>query len=314
MIDMLDRAIPLILSNERENIFGGLYYLYEQLYRFKRSVTPEEWQALIQKASAHEINGLLAASPQFNHAQRWPRRYLGDAVFMDMIYGLGGTGRNLAEASLKGRYINEFIFGLPVEQAIRRARIRSAQTIDRIAYSAKGSDSSHILSVGCGHLREACLSCALKDRITGRFVALDQDRKSLDLVAEAYGELGVETVHADIEALCRGGVVSGGFDLIYAANLYEYLDDETAKRLTRCVFEMLNPGGSLMITNISPFARDSGVMEALMNWPLVYRDQRDLKRMAGVLPKERIERMRTYEECFYWDNCLVYMEVSRKRE
>jgi len=88
------------------------------------------------------------------------------------------------------------------------------------------------------------------------------------------------------------------FDLIYSAGLYDYLHDKGARRLTKNLFDLLNPGGTLIIGNFSPnnppdvrFA-----MEYLYDWMLIYRDESEMYRLADGIPESDIEKMTLLQE------------------
>ena len=65
----------------------------------------------------------------------------------------------------------------------------AARLIDDLARSTHRPD---ILSVACGHLREAELSGAVANSALGRFVAVDQDRDSVQFVADRWAANGVD--------------------------------------------------------------------------------------------------------------------------
>ena len=65
----------------------------------------------------------------------------------------------------------------------------------------------------------------------------------------------------------------GLFDLVYSTGLFDYLQQPVARRLVTNLFQLLNPGGRLLVANFLPGIRDVGYMEAFMDWRLVYRDE-----------------------------------------
>lgn len=93
------------------------------------------------------------------------------------------------------------------------------------------------------------------------------------------------------------------FDLIYSAGLYDYIltfDDKRkgAMALTTNLFHLLKPGGRLLIGNFSPnnpldlrFA-----MEYLYDWVLIYRDEKEMYRLADGIPASDIAEITLLEE------------------
>ena len=95
-----------------------------------------------------------------------------------------------------------------------------------------------------------------------------------------------------------GRLAEASFDLIYSAGLYDYLREGGAARLTRNLFDLLKPGGSLIIGNFSlrnPLHLRFP-MEYLYDWVLIHRDEKAMARLAGGIPDADMEEMTLLEE------------------
>ena len=131
------------------------------------------------------------------------------------------------------------------------------------------------MSLACGHIRELADSALWKSSC-GELVALDQDQESLAVVRGTYPDR-VVPVCRPIRDYLSGQLDLGSFDLIYAAGLLDYLHDGALQRLLSASIDRLNPGGRLLVANFTPQIRDSGYMEAIMDWFLVYRTADELR-------------------------------------
>jgi SAM-dependent methyltransferase len=128
-------------------------------------------------------------------------------------------------------------------------------------------------------------------------VALDQDPLSLDLVRRDWAHRGVEVREGSARSLIRGGLETlGRFDFIYALGLYDYLSDETGRRLASACLDMLRPGGKLWIANFVEDLWSSGYMEAVMDWWLVYRGESALEELAEGIDPGKLGCVRTFRE------------------
>jgi cyclopropane fatty-acyl-phospholipid synthase-like methyltransferase len=72
----------------------------------------------------------------------------------------------------------------------------------------------------------------------------------------------VQSLNKSVRELLRDRTFEGRFDLIYSAGLYDYLEKKVATKLTDRLFELLAPGGYLLLTNFLPSIRSWGMWRA----------------------------------------------------
>lgn len=239
---------------------------------------PELWE---QSRMAVESNASLLASlskcPYIQRARAKPRGYAGDAVMMDYLYGL------FSPDLLKGLdAVGEEIFRTTTNSAAAGAvRYRRRLISNAIDFACQVPEQN-VLSVACGHLREAECSLAVNAQQFGNFYALDHDSESLQVVAESYGHLGVTPVRSSVARILAGKPTPEmptdlPLHFIYSAGLYDYLDEPTAAALTAKLAGMLAPQGRILLANFLPSHKDVGFMEAVMDWHLIYRTPSELE-------------------------------------
>jgi hypothetical protein len=119
---------------------------------------------------------------------------------------------------------------------------------------------------------------------------------------------GVTTVRASVRALIAEKAGFSDLHFVYAAGLYDYLHQPLAARLTRVMFDMLRPGGRLLVANFAPSLRDVGYMEAYMAWELIYRDEAAMRALAQEIPPEAIGGIHLFRDPH--EN-IVFLEVVR---
>ena len=227
---------------------------------------------------------------------------------MDLVYAAedGFDLAALEQTSELGRQIYHYILHASEARAVRTRRRIISEKVNELATRTPGA---HILSLACGHLREAkCCTAFLEGRIR-RYVAVDQDKESLAVVEREMGPLGVETLAASIRDILKGQVVLTGFDFVYATGLYDYLTEPVAQRLCAILFGMLNPGGRFLIANFLPNIPNAGYMEAYMDWWLIYRTEAELLRLAQTLPDEQVEMVNLFIE---ENKNIAFLEVERR--
>jgi hypothetical protein len=138
-------------------------------------------------------------------------------------------------------------------------------------------------------------------------IALDADAETLAIVAARGMDCVVPMEMSADRLLLRWGGL-GRFDLVYSAGLYDYLAAPLAQRLTTCLFEMLTPGGRLLVGNFLPNQPDAGYMETYMGWQLLHRTDAELAALTTDLPSDKVAQARTHSDPF---GTIGYLEVRR---
>jgi len=241
------------------------------------------WRSFVAEAvAAHPVRAVLHEEPFTRHAFEKPRGYPGDAGLLDLIY----RDRPFSgPITARGVQLHNWSEKQPACRSVRARRDLLAGWID---ITARNRAKPRILSVACGHLREAQRSEAVRGGHIGELVAVDQDPASVSVVEREQKQFNVTPIVASFRRLMLRSASWGTFDFAYAAGLYDYLPALAAQRLTRTMFTMLRPGGVLLVANFAPELRDIGYMEAIMDWTLIYRDESTVERFAELLPPEEI--------------------------
>jgi SAM-dependent methyltransferase len=296
--ESLNGARILFLENHPE---AALHEAVQYFAKLRRAIPADLWKETTATFQQDPLHDIFCECPLQRRAYQKPRGYAGDAPMLDFIYGLtpapAGTstiGRRLFEQGLKSASC----------QSVRARKEILAEIIDETA--AKVS-RPRILSVACGHLREGLDSQALRSGHVGELIALDQDAESLDLVRREYAGMPVTPFHGSARGILSRKVAFSGLDLIYSAGLYDYLSDPVATRLNQTLFEMLLPGGKLLIANFAPNLVDIGFMEASMDWWLIYRDERGCADMMSAIDARHPRRY--FRD---WPGNVVFVEVTKR--
>lgn len=287
---------------------GAMHALIAYLGDLRRGLQPDDWRTLAAEViNTHPIAQLVRQCPLTSHCADKPRGYAGDAELIDHIYGLGHATRAPHPATLAGR-IYAWNVNTPGCRAARRRREIIAAEIDKAA-ARRSPERASMLSVACGHLREADLAVAFRDGSIRRFIALDQDKDSLAEVDRAYGHLGVEPMVGTVRSIIARKTVFSDLDFVYAAGLYDYLVAPIGMRLISRMFEFLRPGGRLLIANFSPSLPGIGYMEAFMEWRLIYRTGEEMRALFGDLPTDDIGGVEVFEDEI---GAIVYAAVEKR--
>lgn len=295
---MCERALHLF---ERRAVDEAMRYTTQTLDRLRRQASASEWRELIQHSALDPLRAALHEDPYTARGFSKPRGYPGDAVLLDYIYGAAPLPE---ETSPLGCRIYQWC--RENSTAFKSVSARRDLLARKIDETARRRPGARVLAVACGHLREAALSASISNGEISELVALDQDPSSLGVVSATYPGTAVRALQAGVGDIIKSRVDLGGFDLIYAAGLYDYLDDRLGKRLTGSLCSLLRPGGRMIIAN---FTRcwEAGYIEAMMLWYLRYRTTDQL---AALVPEHG------FSECTVWtdDNGVIsYVEAEKVR-
>jgi extracellular factor (EF) 3-hydroxypalmitic acid methyl ester biosynthesis protein len=286
----------------------GMQTLFSALQHTRATLLPEDWKGFCRDLCLrHPIRELVHQEFFTRRSFDKPRGYAGDAVLLDYLYQ--GLHSQQESPTPLGQGIYQYLSQQTSTRSLLGRRNLLAQWIDD---TAQRCPEPRILSVACGHLREAHLSRAVQERRLGKFLALDQDVESLAVVGREFGNLGVEKVPGSVKALLKGELRFDGMDFIYASGLYDYLPQPVAIRLSRILFSMLRPGGRLLLANYSDPAPDSSFkayMEAFMDWWLLYRDEAEVREWSQDIPRAELAGQKLFRDD---TGNLVYLALTRR--
>ena len=292
------------LQESPANVTEAMDELMAGLAKLKQDCEPAAWEQTIAYCRHHPIAQLILDDPCTRRSLRKLRGYPGDAGLIDYIYSGDCLPSEAESVSEMGQRIFEYNRDTPACKAVRARRDVVRDAIDQLCERVARPS---ILSVACGHLREAWRAQAVRAGRTGRFIGLDQDEMSIEVVRHELGPLGVVPVCNSIKALFRGALADETFDLIYSTGLYDYLDDRLASKLTERLYHMLNPGGKLLVANFLPAIEGTGYMEAFMDWKLIYRTREQMLALVPSLPANSVQINSFVEE----NKNILFMEISR---
>jgi extracellular factor (EF) 3-hydroxypalmitic acid methyl ester biosynthesis protein len=241
-----------------------------------------------------------------------PRGYAGDSVLMRWIYQRGHVGET-AFGCLMHRHPLE----TPAAQAVRNRRAFIADLARRMTSAAGGDVPLRIMSIACGPAWEVRdLFQRPEDGPRFAVTLLDQDSRALAEartgVLQLQRGLGIpinaRLVQGSVRQLIRSqhpAQTWGRHRLIYSMGLFDYLQHEFAARLASQLFDMLEPGGKLVVGNYHVGNPTRCYMEYWMDWPLVHRTEEEMRSLADGLPGA--EASLSFEDT----GCQMFLELTR---
>ena len=284
ILDTLDTAISMNPQQGMNLVRLALFFLHQK-------VDKKSWKNIVNNVLlSHPVREILHKDPFTHRAFSKPRGYAGDAVMIDYIYGHHGE-TEFTDAL--GKTIYDMSINSPSTRAVRNRLNFMANKLNSIF---KQNHEAEILSVACGHCREFGLCDPIDFNKAGRFIAMDQDTESLEIVEKDYGKYGIQSINSSVTSLIKNKGPDGKFDLVYALGLYDYLNQRLAQKLTENMFNRLKPGGELVVANFLPDILDVGYMESYMGWELVYRDHNQMQDLVSLIKSNEIASQEIFTE------------------
>ena len=235
---------------------------------------------------------LMMASPFFNRVYSKPLGYAGDYEMVNMMFRKERGGK-----TTYAQVVNDWLLNGGPPQAHRNRIYLLEKMLTKAAEDATFSNKNlRVLNVGCGPVQELQLFIA-KNKSAHRF-SFDL----LDFNAETlgYAKQQIESITADraeapkvtyilktVQELLRQAIEMPAnfqsYDIIYCAGLFDYLSDRVCAKLTRLFYQWCEPGGRVIVTNVHSSNPVKGLMEHVMEWHLVMRDELDMVRLVPDL-------------------------------
>lgn len=279
----MDAALGL-----RDSVLASMNGLFD---RFESVSSQIEDEAL----PAHRAFGqrllhpFMLMSPFLRRTYTKPLGYAGDYEMMNMIV------RNQMEGdSLFGKFANAFLLAQAAPQAVRnRVNFLHAKIVEETGRVARQGRPARISSIACGPAWEA-VNFLAHHPLAGHshFQLLDFDPQTLQYVTHSIHEARkqggshatISVVKNSVQNLLRGGNRAvpdeSRFDLIYCSGLYDYLSDHVCRSLNNYFYQLLRPGGLLVVGNFAPNTPHQNIMEHFAEWFLIYRDSAQLTALA----------------------------------
>lgn len=302
--NLLDDVEMMINQGHYSEAFNALYHGLDNIRRLSST---KDWKQFITEYRQHSVSRFFLQEPFSRRAFEKPRGYAGDPVMMDAIYDFDKAVPPPGQSEISELLNYELNRISYANDAVReRKRIFSS----KIDETAERVVNPYILSFPSGHLREVLGSVAVKNKRIGKFVAIDQDKEALSVAAEIVKGFG-ETIPASVVDILMNEVPLPKFDFIYSVGVFDYLPDGVAKKLTNELFNLLHPGGRLLIANWLPDTPSIAYMEAALDWWITYRTKEQMQELTKDIPKEDINNIDIFVENY---EVVIFMEIEKAGE
>jgi extracellular factor (EF) 3-hydroxypalmitic acid methyl ester biosynthesis protein len=229
-----------------------------------------------------QLHPIVLCAPFSWRTYTKPLGYAGDYEMVNMMARAPYEG-----TSLFAKILNTFFLSTPPVVAHRnRIDYLKAKLVAEIERVAATGRKARILNLGCGPAIEIQQLLEMEIADQAEIVLLDFNEETLRSVQQKFGELKkqhgrtteidtkLKSVHQILKEAHKPGneFITDHYDMVYCAGLFDYLSDRICRRLNTIFYDIVNPGGLMVTTNVHSNNPSKHWMEFVVDWHLVYRD------------------------------------------
>lgn len=262
----------------------------------------------------NELHSLIMCSPFAHRTFLKPLGYAGDYEMVNMMF------RNRYEGeTIYAKIINSFLLGPgPAESHRNRIDILYDKLKEIALKCKKQNKRAKIFNFACGPAIELQRFIELEDISENcDIVILDFSEETLkytldklEQIKKLKGRNGVtlRTIHKSVNDVLRNAVKDkkldddNKFDFIYCAGLFDYLSDKVCSKLLELFFHQLEEDSLLLATNVHIDNPARFIMEHLLEWYLIYRDEQGFNDLINV------DNKKTYVDVTGFN---VFLEIQK---
>jgi extracellular factor (EF) 3-hydroxypalmitic acid methyl ester biosynthesis protein len=216
----------------------------------------------------------LDVSALFQHSRHKPLGYAGDYLIIDWTYTQKVTSAD------PGRRWDTFFHRLAVAEALRNRKDFFCDIV--AACYAQAQQGLRVLDLASGPCRDLAEALArVGPKAAGsQFHCVDIDERAIayakDIVQGHAAHVSFQWEHANVFEI----EPTNHYDLLWAAGLFDYLNDRYAVALIKRMWSWAKDGGKIMIGNAHPRNPSRNLMEWCADWRLIHRTQADMLKLC----------------------------------
>jgi extracellular factor (EF) 3-hydroxypalmitic acid methyl ester biosynthesis protein len=292
-----------VISDLQPAILPQVHSLFKRFEAIAVSV-PEQFQPLHQFYLRRQLHPLLLCAPFVYRTYQKPLGYAGDYEMVNMILRSPYEG-----SSLFAKLVNTYFLSQPPAEAHRnRIKYLTEQIVTETKRIARLGRPARIFDLGCGpagEIQDFLIQEDISDQ--AEFTLLDFNEETLHYTANRLRELkkrynrrtSVRYLPKSVSQILRDSrradeaFISESYDLVYCAGLFDYLSDRVCRKMMEIFYDLVAPGGLLIVTNVAAHNPVRNMMEYVGAWNLIHRDARQL---ASLRPASEGEFRVTSEQ------------------
>lgn len=293
---VFDSLQKVIIESEGDSYFKFFNAKLDELNRIVTDFTREE-HSLHGFYLRRQLWNFISSSKFILRSNVRPRGYPGDSMMMSLIYEKKYVGD-----STFGKLMHYHPIQTRTAQAVRNRRhIVPRHIFDAYRDFNPLSGKYRILSLACGPAMELDNIILTQDDFKKyHFSLLDQDHEALFEASQSMRKIEDRfECQADYSLLCHSvrTMISvrdlaqhwGRFNFVYSMGLFDYISARVASVIIKKVYEVLEPGGIMLIGNFHVRNESRLYMDYWLDWTLNYRTESEFMSLTNGLENASAE-------------------------
>jgi extracellular factor (EF) 3-hydroxypalmitic acid methyl ester biosynthesis protein len=280
-----------VIQGLEEPLLPAISSLFTSFEEIAKQIDPD-LHPVHRNYIKRQIHPLVLCSPFAYRTFHKPLGYAGDYEMVNMILRNPLEGSSLFAKTVNLWFLNQ----APSEAHRNRVKYLTGLLAAETRRVARLGRHAGIFNLGCGPAKEVedflihqdCCEQASFTLLDFNDETLEHTGKVLEEIQRRYRrhtsiQVAKKSVHQILKDSAKPGETSQKYDFVYCAGLFDYLSDRICKRLMDIFYDMLEPGGLLVATNVETSNPRRQTMEYVLDWHLFYRDRRQLERLKPDL-------------------------------
>lgn len=281
-----------ILQDVGQQVVPAFDSLHERLESLSGSIEPE-LRSVHQNFSKRQLHSLVLCSPFAYRTYQKPLGYAGDYEMVNMIIRDPFEGNSLFAKTMNLWFLSQW----PSKAHRNRITYLNERLAEETARGMRKGRPTRVFNLGCGPAREIQLFLENKISDNAQFTLCDFNEETIqhttgvmdDIKRRHHRRTPIQILKKAVQHILRDAMRTGSakplqqYDYVYCAGLFDYLPDHVCKQLMTIFYSWLTPGGLLVATNVDDCKPFRHMLEFVLDWHLIYRDQRH---GAELIPDE----------------------------
>ena len=212
-----------------------------------------------------------------------PRGYAGDYMTIEQIYQNKPTGSGRIGAVLDKCFLES-----GPAKAVRNRRKLLIKEIMKVVNENSNNSTTKIVSLASGPAKEIFDVYSLLDspsKLSATLVDIDfQALAFVNNIMEIMNlQRHINLVNGNLVYLAVGRqkLDVKNPDLVYSIGLIDYFNDKFVISLLNYIYDLLKPGGKVILGNFHSCNKGKPVMDHVLDWKLIHRTEEDMRRLIS---------------------------------